>query len=330
MRLRRLICFLFIAILATVLISACSRHFDHSPAQLKPLENCRKIKHAMGETCVPNHPQRVITVNTSLFANSFVLGIRPIATAWDTTEMLPTYLRDKLEGVELIGESTTPNLEKILRLKPDLILGNPWSSDIYPLLAKIAPTVIPSRDLSWQQDLLEIANVFNKRQIGEVLIARYWQRIQELQKVLKVRPQTIRVSVAGIFPEFAHGYGQKSHISNILRDIGLQRPSAQMKDTIYAPEYLSEEQISSLDGDVMFFLTRDGKSGAERVLKQIAQRPLWQQLKVIQNNRAYLVNYDWHLGDFLSINTIVDDLYRYLIDMPRPVPAAIAKIRTIW
>jgi iron complex transport system substrate-binding protein len=318
MFLRRFTSFLFIAILVTVLILACSRHFDHFSVQLKPLENCRKIKHAMGEACVPIHPQRVITVNTSLFANSFVLGIRPIATAWDTTETLPTYLQDKLEGVELIGESTTPNLEKILRLKPDLILGNPWSLDIYSLLSKIAPTVIPSRDLSWQQELLELANIFNKEQIGEALIAHYWQRIRELQKALKVRPQMIQVSVAGIFPEFAHGYGQKNHISNILRDIGLQRPSAQMKDTIYAPEYLSEEQISELDGDVMFFLTRGGKSGEERVLKQIAQRLLWQKLKVIRNNRAYLVSYDWHLGDFLSINTIVDDLYRYLIDTPQP------------
>jgi iron complex transport system substrate-binding protein len=126
----------------------------------------------------------------------------------------------------------------------------------------------------------------------------------------------IQVSVAGIFPGFAHGYGQKSHISSVLKDIGLQRPPAQMKDTIYAPEYLSEEQISELDGDVLFFLTRDGKLGAARVLKQIAQRPLWQKLKVIQNKRVYLVNYDWHLGDFLSINAIIDDLCRYLIDTP--------------
>jgi iron complex transport system substrate-binding protein len=317
MLLRRLTSFLFVVILTAALISACGSHFDRSPILLKPLENCRKIKHAMGETCVPSHPQRVITINASLFANSFVLGIRPIATAWDTTEMLPTYLRDKLEGVELIGESSAPNLEKILRLKPDIILGNPWSSDTYPLLSKIAPTVIPSRDLSWQEELLEIANIFNRKQTGEALIAGYWQRIRKLKKALNSRYQTIQVSVAGIFPEFAHGYGQKSPAGIVLRDIGLQRPPAQMKDTIYAPEYLSEEQISELDGDVLFFLTRDGKSGAEKVLKQIARRPLWQQLKVIQNHRAYLVDYDWHLGDFLSINTIVDDLYRYLLDEPR-------------
>jgi iron complex transport system substrate-binding protein len=315
MRLRRYICFLLIAILATVLVSACGRSFNHSPVLLKPLEHCRKIQHAMGETCIPIHPQRVIVMNTSLFANSFVLGIRPIATAWDTTEVLPTYLRDKLKGVKLIGESTTPNLEQILRLKPDLILGNPWSLKTYPLLAKIAPTIIPSRDLSWQQDLLEIANIFNKKQTGEALIARYQQRIRELQKALKIAPQRIQVSVAGIFPGFAHGYGQESHISHVLKDIGLQRPSTQMRDTIYAPEYLSEEQILALDSDVLFFLTRDGKSGAKQVLKQIAQRPLWQKLKVIQNNRAYIVSYDWHLGDFLSINTIIDDLYKYLVNV---------------
>ncbi|KAM3104393.1 ABC transporter substrate-binding protein [Phormidesmis sp. 146-33] len=82
---------------------------------------------------------------------------------------------------------------------------------------------------------------------------------------------------------------------------------------MYAPQSLSKEEILAIDGDVLFFLTREGEAGAKTVLGRLARDPLWQHLKVVQKNQAHLVSYQWHSGDIFAINAILDDLYQYLI-----------------
>jgi len=77
--------------------------------------NCRIVKHAMGETCVPTKPQRVVTLDVVTLEDVLALGIKPIGTV---TCVDWSHLQNKLEGVENIGVGE-PNLEKVLALKPD-------------------------------------------------------------------------------------------------------------------------------------------------------------------------------------------------------------------
>ncbi|AFZ33339.1 periplasmic binding protein (plasmid) [Gloeocapsa sp. PCC 7428] len=314
MFLHRLISLLVTAVLAFALVVACGRNLDHSATSSKqPLENCRKVQHSMGEACVPLHPQRVVTIHSSIFANAIALGIQPIATAYDMTEPFPTYLRGKVNGVELIGDLTQPNLEKILRLKPDLILGNPWAPNNYQQLSNIAPTVIPFRDLSWEQDLTELAQILGKEKAGAQLIEAYWQRIEQLKQALGNRRYQMQISVAGTFPEYIYAYGLNSAPGVILNDAELQRPPSQRKNSYYV-ENISEESLSEIDGDVLFCVVRGGDEGKEKLLQRLTQKPLWQQLKAVQQNHAYLVDYHWHHLDILAMNAIVDDLFKYLVN----------------
>jgi iron complex transport system substrate-binding protein len=315
MFLRRFISFVLIAVLTFTLVSACGKNLDPLATSSKqPMVNCRHVQHSMGETCIPLHPQRVVTIPSYTFANALALGIKPIAMAYDTTEPFPAYLRDKVDGVELIGDIFAPNLEKILRLKPDLIVGNPWSSDNYKQLSYIAPTIIPSRDLSWKQELTELAKVLDKEEAGNQLMKEYWQRIEKLKQALGNRRHQIQVSAVGLFPGYAYAYGKKSPVGAILNDIGLQRPSSQRGDSYYVLEHLSEERLYDIDGDVLFFLTRGGDQDAKEVLEGLTQKPLWRQLKAVQQNQAYLVGAHWHIGDIFAMNVILDDLFKYLVN----------------
>lgn len=66
----------FLAILLIVWIAACQGKIDNSSLRNESLTNCRIIQHAMGETCVPLNPQRVIAL--SLVDNVIALGIKPL------------------------------------------------------------------------------------------------------------------------------------------------------------------------------------------------------------------------------------------------------------
>ncbi|NJL57211.1 iron-siderophore ABC transporter substrate-binding protein [bacterium] len=314
--LHRLTRFMLLGLLTMGLLLACTPT-SHMPIvnQRFKTNNCRVVQHAMGETCIPLHPQRVLTIPPDAFANVSALGINPIAAAYDTTELFPAYLQDKIDEVELIGDSTQPNLEKILQLKPDLIIGHAWTPDNYQQLSYIAPTVIPSRDISWKQELVELAKFLNKEELANQLMGKYWRRVEELQQAISDRRHHLQISVAGVSPGFIYAYRDKSPISAVLDDIGLQRPSSQKGDSYYL-DNISEERLSDIDGDVLFIVARDGDKGIKEVSEKLSQNPLWQQLEAVQRNQVHIVDYHWHLGDFLAVNAILDDLFKYLVNTP--------------
>lgn len=107
------------------------------------------VNHAMGATKVPVNPQRIVTLDGAI-ENVLALGGKPVVTVLNgSLDEQPAYLRGSLADVKLLGSFEQPNLEKILALKPDLILGEKGiSENIYPQLSQIAPTVLAEYNAS--------------------------------------------------------------------------------------------------------------------------------------------------------------------------------------
>jgi iron complex transport system substrate-binding protein len=191
-----------LVILTATLISACNtannaRVIDGQSQD----EHCRIIKHTMGETCIPHNPQRIILLGKDTLANSLALGVKPIASVFTPDNPLPIYLQDKVDGIESVGEFNAPSLEKILRLKPDLILASSYyaQQNTYKQLSQIAPTVVlnlPYPPPSWKEMFKELAAVLGKEQEGQQLLDQYWQRVEKLKQALGDRRHTLNVSVA--------------------------------------------------------------------------------------------------------------------------------------
>ncbi|MFQ4144485.1 iron-siderophore ABC transporter substrate-binding protein [Chlorogloeopsis sp. ULAP02] len=317
--LRRLIYLLLLGVLAATLIAACSTINDTRVTNHKlQVEDCRVVRHTMGETCIPRNPQRVVTLRPDTFVNSWILGIQLIGSAYELGSQLPKYLQGKVEQVEFVGSYDSPNLEKILRLKPDLILSNSYMKDIYEQLSQIAPTVVlnyPWPPLGWKKQLEELAQILGKENISQQFMDNYWQRIQKLKQALGERRHTLRISVADVTGENRFtAYGEKHYSGTILKDIGLQRPRSQTGDFFYI-ENISEETIPDIDGDVLFLVSLEFY-GDKTKLENLKHKPLWQWLNAVQRDRVYFVGEHWHESDIFAINAILDDLEKYLVNTP--------------
>jgi iron complex transport system substrate-binding protein len=306
----------------TATLVACSNIIDYRVKSSQQLiENCRVVQHNLGKTCIPQHPQRIVALTEDDFANSLALGIKPIATAFEA-DYTPPHLQDKVEGVESVGKVATPSLEKILRLKPDLILSNDLHSrSIYNQLSYIAPTVVldlPSNQIphpSPKKLLEELAYILGKEDVGQKLINEYEQRIKKLQQALGAHRHNMNVSIASDTSQFSPWINGEKHTSSIvLSDVGLQRPPSQRGDFFYIYN-ISQENISIIDGDVLFFVAWGTKEDLEAVEK-LKQKPLWQKLNAVQRNRVYLVSEHWHHANIFAINLILDDLEKYLLNTP--------------
>ncbi|PIG93589.1 ABC transporter substrate-binding protein [Gloeocapsopsis sp. IPPAS B-1203] len=302
-----------LGVLICTIVSACS---FHSVTSNKELASCRVVQHTAGETCIPHNPQRVVTLWGGTFSSTLALGIKPIASAWILGEPFPEHLQSQVDGVENIGFE--PNLEKLLLLKPDLILSNTRLQNIYTQLSNIAPTVAlyhPTPPASWQRTLEDLAKILDKEQESKKLINDYWQRIEQLKKALGNSRLQMQVSIATVDQTYGiFIYGKQHPISIVLNDIGLQRPPTQNGD-FFTRDKISYENLSDIDGDVLFLSY--GKQAGREALEKLQQSPLWQQLKVVQQNRVYLVDSDhWYAFDILAMNAVIDDLFKHLVNTP--------------
>ncbi|MCG6138344.1 MAG: iron-siderophore ABC transporter substrate-binding protein [Nostoc sp. LLA-1] len=327
--LRRVVPMLLISLLTIAFISACSStDVEHSTIQItKPSSiPCRVVQHAMGEACIPNNPQRVVTLLQHILGHTLVLGVKPIGANVRSIEQLDgnymnnqTYLGNRTEGIVSLGlNESEGNLERMLLLKPDLILAVESVRDTYPLLSQIAPVVIvPSKDvvLNWKEGFNFIAKILGKEEKAQQALVHYYQRIEDLKIALGDRYKDQKISVCGSagFSMFAFTKGGFS--GSILSDLGLQRPAAQNISTVGAIYNISEEMLEQVDGDVLFFLAFDKQGRAD--FERLQQRPLWKKLKAVQKNQVYLVNsYTWTGSNLLAADLVIDDLYKYLVNTP--------------
>jgi iron complex transport system substrate-binding protein len=316
---RNFFCWLISGILGFTLVTACSHHPSQnisSPSNL-PATECRMVKHTMGETCVPINPQRVVTLSLATLGNVLALGVKPIGTTNEGHEgdKSLTFVPGATEGIKLIGLSQ-PNLEAILQLKPDLIIGVDWFEPIYPLLSKITPTVLSELYYpNWEEYFSFVAEVLGKQETEKALWQRYYQRIEELKQALGDRYQDKKISFIYVGNNEINLDTKNSFAGAILEDALLQRPPSQDIEAQYGYLPISLEELQKADGDVLFVSTFSKNS--DDFLQEKQKDPLWKNLKAVKENKVYYVDYmSWAATNMLGTDGVIDDLFKYLVNTP--------------
>jgi iron complex transport system substrate-binding protein len=306
--------FAFLVLLALGIVSACSSRSVQVPSS-PGAADCHIVQHALGETCVPNQPQRVVALSVPTLGDALALGVKPIASIVYFDDP-PPYLVDYLESIEVLGKEEQPNLERVLALKPDLIIGIKYSTEaIYNQLSQIAPTVADDWEgyPSWRDHFDFVAEVLGKTEAAEKVWENYHQRIGTLKAALEDRVQDLEISFVHICCGTIDIDLKNSFNGSILDDVGLRRPPAQAAPIEGGITLLSEERLMDVDGDVLLVAT-DGNESV-RKLAELQQNPLWNQLRAVQQNRVYSVNYPtWRGGNPLAADAVIDDLFKYLVN----------------
>ncbi|TVQ20749.1 MAG: iron-siderophore ABC transporter substrate-binding protein [Leptolyngbya sp. DLM2.Bin15] len=294
-----------------MLVIACNAS---PPAAPSASADCRTIVHAVGETCVPRHPSRVVVLGVPTMGNALTLGIKPIGTILYFEEA-PPYLIGKLDDIDIVGQAGQPNLEKLITLAPDLIIAMNSSGLPYEQLSQIAPTVVDNWNgyPSWKEHFDFVAAALGKTVAAEQVWERYNQRIQDLRTALGDTYQNQELSVVRICCNALASDVENSFSGIILEDAGLRRPPSQGKAD-GGLVFFSEELLTDLDGDIMFVIL-DEDEDSQEVFEQLQKKPLWNQLKAVQASSVYPVNLaTWRGGNPLAADAVIDDLFKYLIE----------------
>ena len=213
------------------------------------------------------------------------LGVKPVGTI--VYGQPPGYLGDRVEGIEIIGDSNQPNLEAVLNLQPDLILGSQiGAGELYTQLSQIAPTVLTEgsgRAGDWPENLQLYAEALGQSAAAEQLLEDYQQRVQQLQAAID-QPQALEISVLIVPNDIVRAFTAGSFSGSVLQDIGFSRTPGQDDPEGYASR-LSAESLDAFDGDYIFLIYSTDRAGGTSKAAFVAH-PIWSQLQAVQQDRV--------------------------------------------
>ncbi|MEJ8279275.1 iron-siderophore ABC transporter substrate-binding protein [Pseudonocardia spirodelae] len=152
------------------------------------------VRHALGETVVPDRPRRVVTLSAANTDVALAMGVLPVAIprtvyGGDAEGVLP-WVRDAItahggEFPQVIGtdDLAAVPLEQVAAARPDLVLAtySGLTAAEYDQLSAIAPTVAyPDAPYStaWQEQTRVAGRVFGDPARAEQLVAATEERLR--------------------------------------------------------------------------------------------------------------------------------------------------------
>ena len=271
----------------------------------------REITHAMGVTDVPDHPQRIVVLTNEGTEALLAVGITPVGAAksWLGNPWYD-HIADQMADVTVVGEESAVNLEVLVSLQPDLILGNKQRhEDIYEQLSAIAPTVISERLRGdWKINMALYTDAAGKGAEGQAALDAFDARVAAVSEALgDARAEEISIA------RFMSGQTRimfKDSFSGILLDqLGFHRPASQ--DKAEFAEQITKERIPEFEGDRLFYFTYEtGNGEGDGQAADWLADPLWQNLEVVKAGKVHPVSDAvWNTaGGIIAGHLMLDDI----------------------
>ncbi|WP_438503620.1 ABC transporter substrate-binding protein [Ectobacillus ponti] len=302
----------------TVFISACgAKKETAAPEKEAKATESYTVQHAMGTTEIKKTPKRIVILTNEGTEALLAMGIKPVGAvkSW-TGNPWYSHIEKQMADVKVVGTESEVNLETIVGLKPDLIIGNKMRHEkVYEQLKAIAPTVF-SETLrgDWKENFKFYAKAVNQEKKGNEVLGKYEERVSGLKSKLGDKLQQ-KVSIVRFMGADVRIYHKDSFSGVILDELGFTRPESQNKPD-FAEKGITKERIPAMDGDVLFYFTyEEGDGKGNKVEADWVNDPLFQNLQAAKNGQVHKVSDTiWNTaGGVLAANLFLDDVEKYFL-----------------
>ena len=230
-------------------------------------------RRAPSSQSVSQEDVRIVSLAPNLTEILFELGVGEQVVG------VTKYFSDSSQGQqkEEIGDFFNPNLEKIISLKPTLVIAEHWpSSRTVPRLKEfglpVLETISPTSLEEIYQIIREVGKVVDRSQPAETLI----QSMKERLRVVKERAVQLSdrpsVYIEVDLPPWT--IGKRSFITEAFHLCGARNL---FDDVEKRALQASKETIIARNPDIILTYTVSASL--------ISQRPGWDQIKAVQNGR---------------------------------------------
>lgn len=216
---------------------------------------------------IPDHPQRIATLHDSVLTIPLLeLGVFPVASNGRINGSAAPFIRGSkgltgydFDNTDITFVGTSPvDVEKLLSVKPDLIITTPWQKASLQQLEAIAPTVVLDYNKRSKVEIFEaLAQLTNTVDTLTVLKGRYQQQISRIKRIIDTEQISVNVMQASKGKILV--WNTYFNLGKVLRDSGFKFP--QVVNDIALGERVSfaAEKLQSLDADYLFVTYRTDK-----------------------------------------------------------------------
>lgn len=277
-----------------------------SSSQSNSTANCRNIKHDFGETEVCSQPQKVVALSPHTLDLLLSLNVQPAGYAApinlyreekynNPAQQIP-YLGTQVTSKPInIGSGNKPSLERLIAVKPDLIIGDAGSKNNYSVLSKIAPTLLwnnRSAKGKWQQNIKQIATALGREEQAQQAIENYEKQITaaraDLAPVVAKYPKLLVLGTDNLQKNISI-INRDSYLGEVLEGIGFELVSlpSQKNNSSLIP--VSIETLPQLDRADIIIVLGYSLSGGDT--KQLGENS--ELNKQIENNQSQPAKKAW-------------------------------------
>nr|WP_203248031.1 ABC transporter substrate-binding protein [Sporosarcina beigongshangi] len=298
-----------LAILASVLI-ACNKPASTEKETVQQIEETRAYETGKGVVEIPSKPLRIVTdfyAGELLSVGANVIGVEP--TAFDNP-----FIKDLLKDAVEIGQPV--NVEKVLELKPDLIVV--MYDENYEQLSEIAPTIhIPYGTASNIQETVKLfEDITGNHEEAAQFISKFDQKAKEGKERLSgVIAEDATFGIYELTDKgdlwiFGDNAGRGGQALYNALELNMPHKNNNAEQTLQ----LSMEVLPEYAADYMFLTSYDPENRGE-ALNTLKDSPIWQGLDAMKNNQVFYNDFDtYYRYDPIAIYEQIDLFVDMLIE----------------
>lgn len=271
-----------IALVMIVLaLAGCGKTTSSSSATTKELT-------FNGQTyTVPKDPQKIAVLSNSVLSMLYAVDGKAISRV-STTDPLPP----EIEALPVLGQTANINMEQLLGLNPDLVLGleNQHKKYESQLQSSKIPNVLINYDgIKDNVPLIKFLGALTNHEDKATTLANtYESNVNKVKDSVKAQ-QPARVAVLRATGKGVTAETDAAITASMVKDLGMTNVVSTHLDKTTTDKTVpySLETLAADDPDIIFVVTMGKEEEITKAMKKaMTDNPAWANLKAVQNNRV--------------------------------------------
>ncbi len=232
-------------------------------------------------------PQRIISLSPSNTEVAFALDLSDRIVGVTEYCNYPPEAQDR----EIVGGFSTPNLEKILELEPDLVIASTIHVEEVPRLEELGIPVLVIESVTLVDLFTSISLVSEVTGVsdnGEELITSMQERIAAVEAVVSQIPETDKLKVYyEVYSDPLMSAGSNAFVNEIITLSGGVNIFGEINESY--PQ-ISAEVVAERLPDIILYPDYHGT--ADLMEESMAARPGWENIPAVVNGEIYAISDD--------------------------------------
>lgn len=241
-------------------------------------------------------PEKVVVLNSSNLELFIAAGGKP--AAYGESGTMPAYLKEYIKGLPSVGKVQSPDIERIVAMKPDLVIGMNFPFHI-SLKGSLKQAGIPLAVFGVQnrKDLTEKMAVFGqitgKPDTALKKVASIGSEIDKAAKTVG-KPSKKVLMVYGTPESFsmalpASFIGEIAELAGGINIAGKDMKGGTGMYSGFVP--VSLEYVTMADPDMIFIISH-ANMGMPSEDSQLTKHPAWSTLRAVKNRKVVSLPFD--------------------------------------